>query len=169
MNVALRYCQTSWRNGKLWGMTAATTPGGRQPDAREENPQGRRPADTFPNRLLLAIRLTGLSIREFADEAGLDDGSVSNWTRGMRPRDFPEVCRAIAEAHNIDLMWLMQGGPLLPARGLQTKRTGEPTEPYVQRPGWAPGHWLNGRPGVSEPASTVRRPQLEDRRLAVAA
>jgi transcriptional regulator with XRE-family HTH domain len=149
-------------------MTAAT-PGGQRPETTEAAPQGRRPADIFSNRLLLAIRLTGLSIRDFADQAGLDDGSVSNWTRGMRPRDFPEVCRAIAEAHDIDLMWLMQGGALLPARGLQTKRVSEPTGPKELVAAWFASTRPNGGPATGESSRPTRRTRLLDRTLPLAA
>jgi hypothetical protein len=109
------------------GDPEAATGGGAPPQPQP----GRRPADIFANRLILSIRLTGLTIREFSEQAGLDDASVSNWTRGMLPRDLPGVCHAIAEAHDIELMWLLLGGPLLPARGRPVKRSGDVRGAYL--------------------------------------
>lgn len=133
--------------------------------------QGRIPADTFSNRLVLARRLAGLTIREAAAQTGLNYGSWSNWENGMRPLDAVGVCTAIAEALDIDFNWLLLGGPLAGPRGLPTKRppglnmrypatagrtrdtrpNGRPTE--GQRPG-APPHPEQRRPvRISRPSA----------------
>ena len=143
---------------------------GRREDADlsppEQHRMGRRPADTFSNRLILTIRLTGLSIRDFAEGAGLDDGSVSNWTRGMRPRDMPGVCHAIAVAYDIDRDWLMWGGPLLSSRGLPTKRTGGATWRSHHLPVRPATPRTDRRPPTSplagSPNRADRRPRLID-------
>lgn len=83
---------------------------------------GRIPADTFSNRLLLARRLCGLTIREASAQTGLNYGSWSNWENGMRPQDMVETCRLIAEALDVDFNWLLLGGPLAGPRGMPTKR-----------------------------------------------
>lgn len=86
----------------------------------EQRPRGRVPADTFANRLLLARRMNGLTIKQAADLiAGEMDGDVasswSNWENGRRPRDAPETIRIIAAALDVDQEWLMFGGPLSPS------------------------------------------------------
>jgi transcriptional regulator with XRE-family HTH domain len=103
-------------------------------NAPNEQRPGRRPADTFGNRLVLAIRLTGLTIKEFAEQAALDDASVSNWTRGMRPRDMVGVSQAISDAHDIEFDWLLLGGPLLPARGRPVRKASDITGTYRRLP-----------------------------------
>jgi hypothetical protein len=141
-------------------------------NAPNEPAPGRRPSDTFSNRLVLAIRLTGLTIREFAEAAGLDDGSVSNWTRGMRPRDMVGVCQAISDAHDIEFNWLLLGGPLLPARGRPVKRTGQSRYPYVGRPVRVPLGQPNGggrRIPATSPAQPIRTRRVIDRSQPVAA
>lgn len=150
-------------------MTAAT-PGGRQLEAAGATMhRGRRPADTFANRLLLTIRLVGLPIREFAEAADLDDGSVSNWTRGMTPRDKVAVCEAIALAHDIDEEWLLKGGPLLPVEGRPTKRLNRPTVAWVRRDVWATTHWPFGRNGRHDIGPAPRRNRIVQRPTSAAA
>lgn len=101
--------------------------------------RGRIPADTFANRLLLARRMNGLTIKAAAALITIDGetdvaSSWSNWENGRRPRDEAETMRAIAEALDVDLQWLMFGGPLSPdanrARRRMSKRTGEDTLRY---------------------------------------
>jgi transcriptional regulator with XRE-family HTH domain len=99
--------------------------------APETPGQGRIPADTFSNRLVLARRLAGLTIREAAAQAGLNYGSWSNWENGMRPLDAVDVCTRIADALDIDFNWLLLGGPLAGPRGLPTK----PSRQETERPG----------------------------------
>ena len=132
--------------------------------------QGRIPADTFSNRLVLARRLAGLTIREAAAQAGLNYGSWSNWENGGRPLDAVDVCTAIANALDIDFNWLLLGGPLAGPRGMPVKArkrltegTGEVTQEYPARTvrprSTRPkGRPVEGqRPGVP-PAPEQRRP-----------
>lgn len=86
--------------------------------------QGRIPADTFANRLLLARRLAGMTIEQAAAAAGLNSSSWSNWENGMRPQGQVDIAGAIAEALDVDFNWLLLGGPLAGPRGLPTKRRG---------------------------------------------
>src|SRR6185295_11793625 len=85
-----------------------------------ERPRGRVPADTFANRLLLARRMNGLTIKQAAallaeDEEGDLASSWSNWENGRRPREAPETIRLIARALDVDEEWLMFGGALSPS------------------------------------------------------
>lgn len=96
--------------------------------------QGRIPADTFSNRLVLARRLAGLTIREAAAQAGLNYGSWSNWENGMRPQDAVGVCTAIAPALDVDFNWLLLGGPLEGPRGrVIPKRSGSFRVAYLKQ------------------------------------
>jgi len=114
-----------------------TNPGGhaeRELDAAAVPAQrGRIPADTLPNRLMLARAMAGhLSIREAAELCGYGRGAWTNWERGARPLDVIEVVTAIAEKLDCDKEWLLFGGPLTPPRGRPTKRTGLDTDEYVR-------------------------------------
>lgn len=104
------------------------------PEGQDARPQAppRRPADTFSNRLLLTRALAGhLSIREAADQTGLNREAWRDWERGRRPRDILDVCRRIADALDVDHEWLLFGGPLVSPKGVPTKRTSQPTREYV--------------------------------------
>ena len=92
----------------------------RQPAA----PAGRRPADTFAARLVLARHLNGLNLKQAAELTGINDGTWATWEAGRRPRDILDICRRIANALEIDHDWLLFGGPLAGPRGVPTKRTG---------------------------------------------
>lgn len=145
------------------GIMTTANPGDRETSAGavpEQPRRGRRPADTFSNRLTLAIRLTGLTIRDFAEQAGLDDGSVSNWSRGMRPREMVDICQAIADAHDIEFDWLLLGGPLLPPQGRSTKRPGRVTLRYPKVAVCTRASGSNGLPRSSEAGQLVRRPRV---------
>jgi transcriptional regulator with XRE-family HTH domain len=98
-------------------------------------PQGRIPADTFSNRLLLARALAGhLSIREACERTGLNRGNWQGWERGLRPRDQVEVSHVIAEALDVDFNWLLLGGPLEGPRGrVIPKRPGSVRFTYLAR------------------------------------
>lgn len=107
----------------------ANSPGG-SPGTR-----GRVPADTFANRLLLARRMNGLTIKEAAaliQVEGEKDvaSSWSNWENGRRPRDVLETVQRIATALDCDLEWLMFGGSLAESNRPVTKRPGEATLRY---------------------------------------
>lgn len=106
-----------------------STPTGEEHGAANPEPtespkrRGRVPADSFPNRLVLARRLAGLTIREAAAQAGVNYGSWSNWENGKRPVDILDTANRISEALDIDHEWLLFGGALAPARGVPvTKR-----------------------------------------------
>lgn len=125
------------------------------------------PADTFANRLLLARRLNGLTIRAAAeqlakrlDAEGEDLGSSwSNWENGRKPRDEAETIRAIAAALDVDEQWLMFGGPLSPAappRRRSSKRAAVDTLRYPLRArgtGWTSTTYqpVTGRPTDNRP------------------
>lgn len=102
--------------------------------AGSDQRQGRIPADTLPNRLTLARKLAGLSIREAADLCGYGRGAWTNWEHGARPLDYLEVTGVIAERLDIDLDWLRFGGPLAGPRGREVrsvaKRVREDTDQY---------------------------------------
>lgn len=94
--------------------------------------QGRIPADTFANRLVLARKLAGMTIRDAASAAGLNYGSWSNWENGKRPIDILQVVDAISEALDIDQEWLLFGGPLAGPKGREVRRvTKRPTSDTV--------------------------------------
>ena len=101
--------------------------------------RGRIPADTLPNRLMLARALAGhLSIREAADLCGLGRGAWTKWERGTRPSDPLEILPIIAEKLDVDEHWLLWGGPLDGPRGRPvrrlTKRPGDVTGRYQRVP-----------------------------------
>jgi transcriptional regulator with XRE-family HTH domain len=136
---------------------------------------GRIPADTFANRLVLARRLAGLTIRQAAAEAGLNYGSWSNWENGMRPLDAVEVCSAIADALDIDFNWLLLGGALAGPRGMPVEsRRRSPEGPgldtwkYQARQERPRDSRPNGRPAGSRspnpPNGDQRRPVRISRR-----
>jgi transcriptional regulator with XRE-family HTH domain len=110
-----------------------TSPGER--DERElvtEQRRGRVPADTLSNRLMLARKLAGLSIREAADQCGLGRGAWTNWENGARPLDLLEVTGTIADKLDIDVDWLRFGGALAGPRGRETRGlTKRPTSDTV--------------------------------------
>lgn len=69
------------------------------------------PAETFASRLVRLRRELGWNQGEAAARCGLDDGSWSNWERGVSPRRMAEVVAAIHEATGVDRDWLMWGDP----------------------------------------------------------
>jgi transcriptional regulator with XRE-family HTH domain len=98
-------------------------------------PQGRIPADTFAVRVLLSRHLAGLTVRDAAEQCGLNDATWSTWESGRLPRDYPGVCRAIADGLDVDFMWLMLGGPLEAPRGKPVaKRVKKIGSPIASRP-----------------------------------
>lgn len=105
------------------GMTSPGVDGERELAVETPKPRGRIPADTLPNRLMLARRLAGLSIRDAADLCGLGRGAWTKWENGSRPLDLLEITGIIAEKLDIDLEWLRFGGALVPSRGRPTKRS----------------------------------------------
>jgi hypothetical protein len=72
------------------------------------------PEDTFGARLaLIRQHLGGWNVKRTAEHCGLDDQKWRNWEAGRnRPRDYPLVCRQIAERTAVDYVWLMTGGRL---------------------------------------------------------
>jgi len=93
-------------------------------DERElavEQRRGRIPADTLPNRLMLARKLAGVSIREAADLCGLGRGAWTKWENGARPLDLLEITAIIAEKLDVDLEWLRFGGALEGPRGREVR------------------------------------------------
>jgi transcriptional regulator with XRE-family HTH domain len=84
--------------------------------------RGRIPADTLSNRLMLARKLAGLSIREAADLCDLGRGAWTKWENGARPLDLLEITAIVAEKLDVDLEWLRFGGPLEGPRGREVTR-----------------------------------------------
>jgi hypothetical protein len=85
--------------------------------------RGRKPADTFSNRLMLARALAGhVSIREACEITGLNRGNWTGWERGLRPRDILDVCQRVAAGLDIDEEWLLWGGPLAGPMGVPVTR-----------------------------------------------
>lgn len=122
-------------------------------DESSAAPEGRRPADTFAVRLVLARHLNGMTISDAAQASGLNDATWSTWEAGRRPRDLLDVCRRIAEGLDIDFNWLLLGGPLAGPRGVPTKRAPGTRTPYPAAAGRLRGTHPNGR------AATDRGPQ----------
>jgi transcriptional regulator with XRE-family HTH domain len=140
------------------------------PEVRHTAPAakiGRRPADTFANRLLLTRSLAGhLSIREATDLTGLNREAWRDWERGRRPRDILDVCRRIADALDIDHDWLLFGGALAGPRGLPTKRAADNTHGYPQRHVRPRENRPEGRPsGGQRPAQPQRSEQRRPVRI----
>ncbi len=128
------------------------------------------PADTFAVRLLLSRHHAGhLSIREAAERCGLGRGAWTNWERGAIPSDKFETAEAVAEGLGMNLIWLLRGGSLLPARGRRTKRPSAFNPGSVQWSVRPADTRPNGRPLTgSSPSQSVRRPRLIDRSQRVA-
>lgn len=107
-------------------------------------PRGRIPADTLSNRLTLARKLDGLSVKEAVEVVyqrtgvRLSESSWSNWEAGRRPRGETDIIGFIAQALDVDFTWLLLGGPLTGPRG-----------PRVAK-----------RPGVDSLTSSRRPPRL---------
>jgi transcriptional regulator with XRE-family HTH domain len=124
------------------------------------------PADTFANRLLLARRMNGLTIKQAAaliadgDESDVAS-SWSNWENGRRPRDAPETIRLIAAALDVDQEWLMFGGPLSPSAPPRRvpKRSADTRTPYVRRAGRPTDTRPNGRPTTGQRPGVPPRPE----------
>jgi len=117
------HCQARCQSVRLLDMTSPGVGGERELAVATPKPRGRIPADTLPNRLMLARKLAGLSIREAADLCELGRGAWTNWENGARPLDALEITGIIAEKLDIDVEWLRFGGPLTPSRGRPTKRS----------------------------------------------
>lgn len=99
-----------------------TSPGERdERELAEGQRQGRIPADTLPNRLMLARKLAGLSIREAAELCEVGRGAWTNWENGARPLDFLEITGVIAERLDIDVDWLRFGGALAGPKGREVR------------------------------------------------
>jgi hypothetical protein len=131
-----------------YAMTTGTGASRERANAAGTGPEARGdvPADTFAARLVLVRHHAGrLSIEQAARLTGLNSGNWVRWEDGARPRDRIEVSQAISEALDINLEWLMFGGPLLPARGRPTKRRTVDTTWNRPRPG-GPGQVTNRPP-----------------------
>jgi transcriptional regulator with XRE-family HTH domain len=120
-------------------------------------PTGRIPADTFSNRLLLARKLAGMTIREAAAQTGLNYGSWSNWENGKRPLDILDVCRKIADGLDVDFNWLLLGGQLAGPHGMPT-RPGRDTVRYRRVTDRPMSVRPDGRPRTGSPPNGPRRP-----------
>lgn len=145
---------------------------------------GRVPADTLSNRLMLARKLAGLSIRDAADLCGYGRGAWTNWERGARPLDLLDITGVIAEKLDIDINWLRFGGPLVPAQGRSTRRSESDTVRYplpdldvplgygpypipTDRPMTSMGHPANLRPKSREDRTRPMSPNVAGRRAAL--
>lgn len=102
---------------------------------------GRIPADTLSNRITLARKLDGVSIKEAVQQVyertgvKLTESSWANWESGMRPQRETDVIQAIAEGLDVDQHWLMFGGALAGARGREVRRvTKRPTSDTLHYP-----------------------------------
>lgn len=122
---------------------------GEEPQTSALPTRGRIPSDTLSNRLVLARRLAGMTIDQAAEAAGVTPSSWANWENGRRPHQEIDVLGAIADALDINLEWLVFGGPLIPAIGRPvkrlTKRVGVDTTWNRPRPG-GPGQVSNRPP-----------------------
>ncbi len=134
------------------------------------------PADTFALRLMASRHHAGrLSIEQAATRCGLNPGNWAHWENGRRPLDKLEIAQAVAEGLDMNLHWLVWGGPLLPARGRPTKRSTPPTLRYPARSVRPPGSHPNGRgpngrgPLSGSPAQATRAHRPIDRSKPVAA
>jgi transcriptional regulator with XRE-family HTH domain len=139
-----------------------STPTGEEREAAKlaptDKPRGRIPSDTFANRLVLARKLAGLTIRDAAKAAGLNYGSWSNWENGMRPADILDVTERISDALDIDREWLLFGGALEGPRG-------RPVRPATKRPGTDTLHYPSAPVRPSSTRPTAGRPKTRtDRR-----
>ena len=133
-------------------MTASTGEPGSITSAAPSPPPGPGdiPADTFGARLVLARYHAGrLSIEKAAERCGLNSEGWRRWEDGSKPRGEVAVIQAIAEGLDINMHWLMFGGPLLPARG-------RPTQATVQYQRMA--KWSDQSAG-----RTTRRPRIIER------
>lgn len=149
------------------GDPAATTAGRGSPT---EAPQGDIPADTFALRLVMARHHAGrLSIEKAAERCGLNSENWRRWEDGGRPRDKEDVAYAVAEGLRMNFMWLLLGGPLLPARGRLTKRAGGDTVRYRRRSVRTTAGRLSGRPRRASSEATTGRYRTVDRTQPVAA
>lgn len=148
-----------------------TTPGESHERELAAPQRGRVPSDTLANRLLLARKLAGLSIRDAADlcapraeELGvsLGRGAWTKWENGSRPLDYLEVTGIIAEKLDVDVQWLRFGGALEETIGRRVakrvKKIGSPTGvrpfgPCGDRPKVRGDH----RPSMSGQSGSGRR------------
>jgi len=95
--------------------------------------QGRIPADTLSNRITLARKLDGVTIKEAVAKVyavtgvKLSESSWANWETGMRPQRETDVIQAISEGLDVDRQWLMFGGPLAGPKGREVR-------PVTKRP-----------------------------------
>lgn len=67
------------------------------------------PDESFATRLFAVRREMKLQQGEMARRCGFDDGTWSNWERGIRPRNMGEVVAKVAEVTGCDRNWLMWG------------------------------------------------------------
>jgi transcriptional regulator with XRE-family HTH domain len=132
-------------------MTA--NPGEPQTTAPDTPRRGRVPADTFSVRLLLSRHLAGLSIKEAAERAGLNDATWATWEAGRRPRDVVEVAQRVALACDVDFNWLLLGGQLDSPMGRPVNRAakGRGVNTTWYAPPSAVPAGAAGRPTTSRP------------------
>lgn len=132
-----------------------TTPGEQERErelAAPEQRQGRVPADTLANRLMLARALAGhLSIREAADMCGLGRGAWTKWERGTRPADVLEIVPIIAEKLDVDEQWLMWGGPLESPKGRPVRSLADRPSRHTSRYAGSPVRTMPDRPMSTGP------------------
>jgi hypothetical protein len=141
-------------------------------DSVREYPEGPGdiPADTWAFRLVASRYHAGrLSIEKAAIRCGLNPANWVRWEAGAKPRDPDqlEVSQAIAEGLDMNLKWLLFGGPLLSARGRPVKRTGRVRPTYLA-PTFRPiVARAKVRVRASDPKRSIRR--VVDRSQPVAA
>jgi hypothetical protein len=156
-----------------WHTSVMTASTGDRADRDQERDYpigpGDVPADTFALRLMASRHHAGhLSIEQAATRCGLNPGNWAHWENGRRPLDKLEIAQAVAEWLDMNLHWLVWGGPLLPARGRPTKRPPGLNRGSIQRDVRPTDTRPNGRGASGSPVQAVRRPRLIDRTHSVA-
>jgi transcriptional regulator with XRE-family HTH domain len=156
-------------------MTASTGERDDRENAARDYPEGPGdiPADTFALRLMASRHHAGrLSIEQAAARCGLNSGNWAHWENGRRPLDKYEVAQDVAEGLGMNLKWLLEGGPLLPARGRPTRKARRITDGYPRVPVYPTRrNPIGGAGGARYPSTkqAVRRPRVIDRNQPVAA
>lgn len=94
---------------------------------RDDQAEGRIPADTFAIRLVILRHELRLTVDEISSMCGIASATWSTWEHGTRPRDKTEAVLAISEGTGYDRDWLMWGS------GFPLRRNWEPFDDEIDR------------------------------------
>jgi transcriptional regulator with XRE-family HTH domain len=89
---------------------------------------------TLGERLVLARRRTGLSLREVADQVpGVSMSALAKWETDDRDPGFKRLAR-VARFYGVDVRWLVEAVDFNDVEPFVVTQSGEPTSRYATAP-----------------------------------